>query len=72
MPEKTVSLTQQECARTVTDNPLAYPKNVMSLAHEYLTDLGACGKQSLGISSPEVDKAWASGDKFWAAFRGVL
>lgn len=63
-----IQRSQQEWAKNVADNPLSYPRNVVPVACDYLADLSACGNQSLGISSPEVNKAWASGDRFWEEF----
>lgn len=65
-------LSMQDCAKKVADNALFYREQregvLLENARKYNVDLVACGKQSLGISSPEVDKCWASGEKFWEAF----
>jgi hypothetical protein len=63
-----VQLSQQECAIQIAENPPAYPQQLVKSAREYLANVSACRKQSLAVSSPEVDRAWTSGDEFWTEF----
>jgi hypothetical protein len=67
-----VERNQQEWSSYITDNALFYLEklefNLVDRAREYNAALTACEGQSLGIASHEVDRAWASGTKFWKEF----
>jgi hypothetical protein len=67
-----VARSQQEWSTYIADNALTYldkgELRLVEYAREYNADLTACGRQSLGVSSIEVDKALASGNKFWREF----
>jgi hypothetical protein len=63
---------QQEWANFVVQNPLAFERVVVSAAREYVIHLQACGRQSLAISSPEVDRALASGNRFWSCLTNKI
>jgi hypothetical protein len=62
-------LTQQECAKRVADNAPDYPAKLAERARKYCDALTACGSQSLGLPSPEVNKALAAGAEFWTEFK---
>ena len=70
--EFNVERSQQEWSRYIADNALFYrDKNELELvdrARACNADLSACEGQSLGVPSPEVERAWASGNKFWEEF----
>ena len=70
--EFNVERNQQEWSRYIADNALFYLEkrefDLVDRARAYNADLGACQGQSLGVPSPEVDRAWTSGNKFWKEF----
>jgi hypothetical protein len=70
--EFNVGRSQQEWSRYVADNALYYIDksefDLVNRARAYNADLSACVRQFLGVPSPEVDRAWASGNEFRKAF----
>jgi hypothetical protein len=70
--EFNVGRSQQEWSRYIADNALFYLNKaelgLVRTAQAYNADLSACGRQSLGVRSPDLEKAWASGNKFWKEF----
>jgi len=70
--EFNVERSQQEWSRYIADNALRYAeKHEFELVHwarTYNVDLTACEGQFFGVPSHEVDRVWASGNKFWKEF----
>ena len=67
-----VERNQQEWSRYIADNALFYiekrESDLVGSARAYNADLTACETRFLGVASPDVDMAWASGNKFWKEF----
>jgi len=61
---------QEGWSRRVADNALFFllaerERDLVAYSWEYNANLTACENQSLGVPSAEVDRALASGNKFW-------